>query len=94
MSDLTVSLRLPRDLLGALDIAEKQLADQVLELVALELFRQGRISAGKGAEILAISKWDFIQILARHQVPYFTESAAELEAEVAAAEALMERLSE
>lgn len=94
MSDLTVSLRLPRDLLGALDIPEKQLANQVLELVALELFRQGRISAGKGAEILGISKWDFIQILARHQVPYFTESAAELEVEVAAAEALMEQLPE
>ena len=94
MSDLTVSLRLPRDLLGVLDIPEKQLADQVLELVALELFRQGRISAGKGAGILAIFKWDFIQILARHQVAYFTESTAELEAEIAAAEALMERLPE
>ncbi|WP_017299854.1 UPF0175 family protein [Nodosilinea nodulosa] len=94
MSDLTVSVRLPRDLLGALDIPEKQLANQVLELVALELFRQGRVSAGKGAEILAISKWDFIQLLARHQVPYFTESVAELEAEIAAAEALMEQLTE
>lgn len=90
MRDLTISLSLPRDLLGALDIPEQQLASQVLELVALELFRQGRISTGKGAELLGISKLDFTQILAQHQIPYFTETPTELEAEIAAVEALIE----
>jgi predicted HTH domain antitoxin len=90
MRDLTVSLSLPRDLLGALDIPEKQLASQVLELVALELFRQGRISTGKGAELLGISKLDFTQILSRYQIPYFTETPTELESEIAAVEALIE----
>lgn len=91
MSDLTVSLRLPRDLLGALDIPEKQLASHVLELVALELFRQGRISTGKGAELLGISKWNFIQLLNQHSIPYFTELPTELESEVTTVEAIGER---
>ncbi len=66
MSTLTVSLKLPRDLLGALDIPEAQLETRILELVALELFRQDRISKGKGAELLGISKWEFIQLLTQH----------------------------
>jgi len=86
MSKLTVSLQLPRDLLGALDIPESQLGSQILELVALELFRQERISTGKGAELLGISKWEFIQLLAQRNIPYFMESAAELAAEVTVAE--------
>lgn len=90
MSRLTVSLELPRDFLGALDIPESQLASRLLELVSLELFRQGRISAGKGAEMLGISKWQFVQLLARYEIPYFVESEDELRAEVAMAEAVHE----
>jgi predicted HTH domain antitoxin len=91
MSNLTVSLSLPRNLLGTLDIPEAQLAGQILELLALELFRQGKISTGKGAELLGIAKSDFIEILARHQIAYLTTTPAELEAEVANVEALMQR---
>jgi predicted HTH domain antitoxin len=82
--NLTVSLSLPRDLLGTLDIPEQHLESRVLELIALELFRQGRISTGKGAELLGMAKLDFIQLLARHQIDYFSIEPSELEAEVAA----------
>jgi predicted HTH domain antitoxin len=82
---------LPRDLLEALDIPEAQLEVHVLELVALELFRQERTSTGKAAELLGISKWEFIQLLTQHQIPYFSESSAELEAEVATAQTLLEQ---
>ncbi len=86
MSTLTVNLKLPRDLLGAIDISDAQLEAHILELVALELFRQERISTGKAAELLGISKWEFIQLLAQHNIPYFSESSAELAAEVATAQ--------
>ena len=91
MSILTVNLKIPRDLIGALDVPETQLEAQILELVALELFRQERISTGKGAELLKISKWELIQLLAQHDIPYFTESADELAAEVATAQSLLNR---
>ncbi|NEQ21574.1 MAG: UPF0175 family protein [Microcoleus sp. SIO2G3] len=91
MSILTVNLKIPRNLLGALDVPEAQLEAQILELVALELFRQERISTGKGAELLKISKWEFIQLLAQQDIPYFTESADELAAEVATAQSLLNR---
>lgn len=91
MSTLTVNLQLPRDLLGALDVPEAKLEAPILELVALELFRQERISTGKGAELLGISKWEFIQLLAQHNLSYFTESPDELTAEVATAQSFFKR---
>ncbi len=89
MSNLTINLQLPRDLLGALNIPEAQLVPEILELLALELFRQERISTGKAAELLGISKWEFVQLLAQHQIPYFTESADELAKAVAHAASVL-----
>jgi len=89
MSTLTVSLDLPRDLLGALDVPEARLETRLRELIALELFREGYISSGKGAELLGISKLDFIHLLAQHGIPYFAESPEELVAEVATVERVL-----
>ena len=89
MSSLTISLELPRDLLGALNVSEKQLGTRIKEMVALELFREGYISSGRGAELLGIPKLAFIGLLARHDVPYFTQSPEELTDEVRTLEHLL-----
>ena len=89
MSTLTVALDLPRDLLGALDVPQAQLETRLRELIALELFREGRISSGKGAELVGISKLEFIHLLAQHGISYFTKSPEELAAEVATLEQLL-----
>lgn len=89
MSTLTVALDLPRDLLGALDVPQVQLETRLRELIALELFREGRISSGKGAELLGSPKLAFIHLLAQHRISYFTESPEELAAEAAASEQLL-----
>lgn len=81
MTMLTVALELPRDLLSALEVPQAQIEARLCELIALELFREGRISSGKGAEMLGLSKLAFIQLLARHKINYFTESPEELTAE-------------
>jgi len=82
MDTMTVALQFPRDLLGALDIPQERLADRLQTLIAVALFREGKVSAGKGAELLGISKLAFVQLLAQHGVDYFTESPEELAAEV------------
>jgi predicted HTH domain antitoxin len=82
MNTVTIELELPRDLLGALEVPQTQMAARVRELIALELFREGRISSGKGAELLGISKLAFVQLLSQRGIDYFTESSEELKAEV------------
>ena len=89
MSTLTVTLDLPRDLLGAMDVPRVRLEARLRELIALELFREGRISSGKGAELLEISKPAFARLLAKHEISYFTESPEELAAEVTTLEQLL-----
>ena len=79
-----MQLELPRDLLGALNVPEAELEPQLRQLIALELFRQNRISSGKAAELLGIPKTAFIQLLARHKIPYFTNTPEELDAQVTA----------
>lgn len=81
MGMLTIRLDLPGDLVGVLDVPEDQLETQLRELIAVELFRERRISSGKGAELLGVHKWEFIQVLARHGCDYFTESPEELQQE-------------
>jgi predicted HTH domain antitoxin len=82
MEPLTVRLELPRDLLGALDVAEEELEPRLKTLIALELFREGRISSGKAAELLGRSKAEFIGLLDQHGIAYFTETPGELAAQV------------
>ena len=89
MNMLTIALELPRDLLGALEVPRVQVETRLCELIALELFREGRISSGKGAKLLGATKLAFIQLLTQHQVPYFTESSKELMAEVMTLEHLL-----
>ena len=93
-STLTVSLQFPRDLLGALEVPQEQLEARLRELIALQLFREGRISSGKGAELLGLSKLEFIHLLARHGLFYFTESPEELAAEVKMLEQLLGKAGE
>jgi predicted HTH domain antitoxin len=82
MSTLTVTMHVPRDVLGVLDVPPTRLEAQLQELIVLELVRERRISSGNGAEWLGISKLAFIQLLAQRGIPYFTESPEELVAEV------------
>jgi len=79
---LTVELELPRDLLGALEVAEHELGPELKRLIALRLFQEERISSGKAAELLDLSKAEFIDLLDRHGIAYFTETPEELAAQV------------
>jgi predicted HTH domain antitoxin len=79
METLTVGLDLPRDMLGTLEVPESELGVRVRLLLALELYREGKISAGKAAEIAAVTKRDFVRFAGmRHGLPYFSERQGEL----------------
>ncbi|MEF8866360.1 MAG: UPF0175 family protein [Salinibacter sp.] len=78
MERIKVELELPRDLLGALHVTEKELGPKLKLLIALELFREEKLSSGKAAEVAGLTKSEFIDELDRHGIPYFTETAEEL----------------
>ena len=57
----------------------------------LELFQEGKISAGKAAEVLGLSKAQFIELLNDRKLPYLDADLKQLEREVVAAEAASRR---
>lgn len=83
MSTLTVELQIPSDAITWLNVSKAELPSALQKLIALELFREGHISAGKGAEILGVSKWNFIQLLAKHEISYVDLTEDELLADLA-----------
>jgi predicted HTH domain antitoxin len=86
MAMLKIEIELPQNLLAALDIPESELGRQAREWVLLELFQEGKISSGKAAEILGLSKAQFLDVLNERNLPYLDADSADLEREVAAAE--------
>lgn len=82
MDRQTVPVDCPRELVRLLDVPEDNLGDTLLLLAVLELVRETHISSGKAAELLGLSKAAFIDQMGQHDVPYFTETAEELAAQL------------
>jgi predicted HTH domain antitoxin len=70
MAVLKVEFELPKDLLEALGIPESELGRQAREWVLLELFQEGKISSGKAAEVMGLSKAQFLDLLSQRNLPY------------------------
>mgnify|MGYP000514499000 CR=1 FL=1 len=76
-----LKLDLPPDLLKVLEsLGDPQ--QMIKECLVLELYRRGEISSGKAAELLGMSRLEFIQYSGRLGIPFFRYSPEELEAEL------------
>jgi predicted HTH domain antitoxin len=69
----------------------KALAEDAKDLVVLEAFRRRQISAGKAAELLEISLWDFHELAARYQVPMIEMDEQDLQQELETAKRVFRR---
>lgn len=90
MQTVSLNLEVPSDLLTLLRRSRRQMEQDAQLWVALELFRQRRISAGKAAELAHVSLSDFMDITRQHGVAWTSYTEEELEAEVRDAKALGE----
>jgi len=48
----------------------------------LELYREGLISSGRGAELMGVPRADFIKRAGQHGIPYFQMTREELRREI------------
>jgi predicted HTH domain antitoxin len=92
MSTVNLVIEIPERVRGT-DL-EKRLLQKAqkyaLEQAVVELYKEGSISSGTGAELLQMPLYDFIQFLGQHQVSIFNSTAEELDQDVRAAEAAHE----
>ena|SRR5438552_3310053 len=77
MSTITVQVQIP-EALRQLGLSDKDIRREVPVLLVLQRFRQGVISSGKAAQLLGLSRRDFLDLLARERLPVYDPDVQEL----------------
>ncbi len=77
----TVDIKLPSDLVEAANLASADVSQEAARLLALELYREDKISLGRAAELCETPLAAFMDFAARHTVPPLRYSFEELEEE-------------
>ena len=79
----TVQVELPEELFSLANVSGTP-SRSASKLIALELFRERRVSAGKAAELAGVSLDEFLEFAARREVPmHYTQEDWEQDQTVA-----------
>ena len=65
----TVSVEIPEELVRAAGWSLENLSAEAVPLLALELYREDKISLGRAAELCQMAIEQFMEFSARHNVP-------------------------
>src|SRR5271165_6993760 len=65
----TVDVKLPSELLKAANLQESNLSEEAARLLALELYREDKVSLGRAAELCQTPLAAFMDFSAQHGVP-------------------------
>ena len=84
LSTKTVTFELPEELVTLLGPSEN-LPRRVLETLVLNLLREAHISQGKAAHLLGLTRYDMLQLMARHSILSGPETADEAQRDFEAA---------
>jgi len=87
MTELTVEIHVP-GAFSQLGFDRAEIQRRVIEWLALSSFTEGRISSGKAAKLLNISRVEFLDLLRARGIAYVNYSAEELQDEFAAVDDL------
>ena len=83
MSETIVEVRVPTPILQ-LGLDHDEVQRRVIEWLVLSLFTEDRVSSGKAARLLNISRIDFLALLRKRGIAYVDYSEEELAEEFAA----------
>jgi predicted HTH domain antitoxin len=77
----TVHVELPAALLRAAELGDTNIDQAAARLLALELFREDKVSIGRAAELCQTPLAAFMEFAASHEVPPLRYDSADLEEE-------------
>ena len=92
MSKVSIEIEIPERIRGT-DLEKRLLAKahkHAVEQAVVELYKEGLISSGTGAELLDMPLYDFIVFLGQHDVSIFNHNEEDLERDVEAAKSANE----
>ncbi len=77
----TVHVELPSALLKAANLEDTNISQEAARLLALELYREGKVSLGRAAELCQTPLAAFLEFVAKHGVPPLRYTFEDLEEE-------------
>ena len=77
----TVNVELPSDLIKAANLKAPNISQEAARLLALELYREDKVSLGRAAELCQTPLAAFMDFAAKHAVPPLRYSFEDLEEE-------------
>lgn len=81
MSLKKLEITFPSEVLDMLTTTYQEGSDVIKEAAVLELYREGKISSGKSAEILGLERFEFIRYAGMKGIPYLRITPEEQEEE-------------
>ena len=78
----TANIQVDEELIAILRELQQPIDKAATELIVLELYRLGKISSGRAAAILHMSRVDFIQHGSDLGIPYLRVTAEDLDNEI------------
>jgi len=81
METMVLEVTMPKDLFAMLGFSKSRAEEAIREFSVLGLYLEQRISAGKAAELLGVSKGEFVRLMARRGIPYFDYTDEQLDEE-------------
>ena len=77
---LNLELELPDEAVG--NLRDEDIAAKAKEAFFMELLREHRLSQGKAAELLGITRYEIFDLMSKYQVPVIDLTPEELRAEL------------
>ncbi|MFQ6093712.1 MAG: UPF0175 family protein [bacterium] len=92
MKPVSLQVDFPEDVFFTLRKSKRGLEQEVKKIVALELFRQRRLSSGKAAQLAGMCLSDFMDLTREHKIPWVEYTEEELKKEVEEAREIVSHL--
>ena len=87
MHEATIEVRIPGELLQ-FGFHPQAIQQHLVEWLVLSLFKDERISSGKAAKLLGITRMEFLELLRRRGIAYLDYSPDEIAEELEAVQRL------
>jgi hypothetical protein len=82
MADKDFQVSLPSEVVGGFGWKDSEVPSRVREALVMELLRLDRISEAQAAAILALTRFELIEMMGRYDVPAVRMSLDELDGEL------------
>jgi len=69
MTIVEILISFPEEALAAAKIPLERAKEECQKMLALELYRKGRLSLGKACEVAGISQWEFLELNREERIP-------------------------